>query len=142
LSFNKWGRPNPPYLFLKYDGNSWQQISLSEFPAEFSTINLVVNIGREAEIKRLARNTGYVTSEGVQKINSSLRQPQYRSILREPIEDAGGSGCGEMVGNGKGAWEGIGWFKRQPSIEACIQYCTRRDFSAQYCPCNTLFKGD
>ena len=25
LSYNKWGRPNPPYVF-KYDGKAWQRI--------------------------------------------------------------------------------------------------------------------
>lgn len=141
LAYNKWGRPNPPYIFFKYDGKSWQRISLSEFPAEFRTINLIVNNGREAEIMRLASELGYVSAEGVQKINSSLEQPEYRSILRESIRNAGGSRCGEMVGNGKGAWEGIGWFKRQPSLEACLRYCTQKDFSAQFCPCDNLFKG-
>ena len=28
LSYNKWGRPNPPYVFFKYDGKAWQRIPL------------------------------------------------------------------------------------------------------------------
>jgi len=85
LSYNKWGRPNPPYVFFKYDGKSWQRISLSEFPAEFRSINLIVNNGREKEITRLASKSGYVSSEGVEEINSSLDQPEYRGILREGL---------------------------------------------------------
>lgn len=40
LAYNKWGRPNPPYVFFKYDGKEWQRIPLSELPAEFKTVNL------------------------------------------------------------------------------------------------------
>lgn len=40
LSYNKWGRPNPPYVFFKHDGKDWQRIQLSELPAEFKTINI------------------------------------------------------------------------------------------------------
>ncbi|MBI3569559.1 MAG: hypothetical protein HY082_00385 [Gammaproteobacteria bacterium] len=44
LSYNKWGRPNPPYVFFKYDGKVWQRIQLSEFPAEFKTVNVALDI--------------------------------------------------------------------------------------------------
>ena len=141
LSYNKWGRPNPPYVFFKYDGKSWQRISLSEFPAEFRSINLIVNNGREKEITRLASKSGYVSSEGVEEINSSLDQPEYRSILRESIPNAGGSRCYEMIDNGKGGWYSLIEFKSKPSLEACLQHCKRHDFSDQHCPCNKLFDG-
>lgn len=86
LSYNKWGRPNPPYVFFKYDGKTWQRIPLSELPTEFKAINLIANNGREEDIKRLASQLGYVTAEDVKKINSSLTQPEYKTILREPVK--------------------------------------------------------
>ena len=50
LSYNKWGRPNPPYVFFKYDGKAWPRILLEEFPAEFQTINVALDIlGREVK---------------------------------------------------------------------------------------------
>lgn len=86
LSYNKWGRPNPPYVFFRYRENEWQRISLSEFPAEFKTINLIVNNGREDDIKALERKnglvSGYVSANDVKKVNSSLTQPEYKTILR------------------------------------------------------------
>lgn len=85
LAYEKWGRPNPPYLFFRHDGKTWQRISLAEFPAEFKTINLIVNNGREKEIGRLASTSGYVTAHDVGNINSSLTQSEYKSILREPL---------------------------------------------------------
>ncbi|MHB0986530.1 MAG: hypothetical protein ACYC05_13185 [Sulfuricella sp.] len=107
LSYNKWGRPNPPYVFFKYNGKEWQRIPLSEFPAAFKTINLIVNNGREEDIERLASKLGHVSAEEVRKINSSLTQPEYKTILREAVKYEGPEGCPEMVFY-KGAWVGLG----------------------------------
>lgn len=85
LAFNKWGRPNPPYVIFKYDGKAWQRIPLSQLPAEFKAINLIVNNGREEDIQRAASVKGYVSVADVQQINSSLTQPEYKTILREPL---------------------------------------------------------
>jgi len=85
LAYNKWGRPNPPYVIFKYDGKAWQRIPLSQLPAEFKAINLIVNNGREEDIQRAASVKGYVSVADVQQINSSLTQPEYKTILREPL---------------------------------------------------------
>lgn len=85
LAYSKMGRPNPPYVFFKHDGMTWQRIPLAEFPDEFKTINLIVNNSREKEIERLAGELGYVAASGVAKINSSLTQPEYKAIVREPL---------------------------------------------------------
>jgi hypothetical protein len=34
LSYNKWGRPNPPYIFLRYETDEWQLIELNELPTQ------------------------------------------------------------------------------------------------------------
>jgi hypothetical protein len=138
LSYNKWGRPNPPYVIFKYDGKAWQRIALTELPIEIKMPNLISS-SPDTEVKKAGKR--FMSAELVKQLNEGYGQPEYRSILRESIPNAGGGGCGEMVGNGKGAWEGIGWFKRQPSLDACLRYCTQRDFSDQYCPCDRLFKG-
>jgi len=86
LAYNKWGRPNPPYVIFKYDGKAWQRISLSQLPAEFKAINLIVNNGREEDIQRAASGPGYVSVADVQHINSSLTQPEFKIILREALK--------------------------------------------------------
>ena len=139
LSYNKWGRPNPPYVIFKHEGKAWQRIQLSELPPQFKTINLIINNGREEDIESAARKTGYVSAAGVAELNSSLKQPEYRTILREPLNNAG-QDCGEMIYDGKGGWIGLGWFRDQPSREACVQYCTRHGIEPKYCPCDQLFK--
>lgn len=45
----------------------------------------IVNNGREEEIESLARKLGHVAAEDVSRINSSLTQTEYKTILREPL---------------------------------------------------------
>ncbi len=82
LSYNKWGRPNPPYVFFKYVGKVWQRIPLSEFPSEFKTINVAVStLGDEDKLTSL----GFVSAEKIKELNSEYKQPEYKTILREPL---------------------------------------------------------
>ncbi len=85
LSYNKWGRPNPPYVFFKFEDKEWKRIALVDVPFEFKTINLIVNSSRVSEIRERSEGTGYVPFTAVQDINDNLRQPQLKTILREPL---------------------------------------------------------
>jgi hypothetical protein len=83
LSYNKWGRPNPPYVLFKYDDREWQRIAIEELPAEFKNINLVINTlayGKQLDSQGLA------SAETVKKLNSSLTQKEYKTIIRTPID--------------------------------------------------------
>lgn len=105
LSYNKWGRPNPPYVIFKHDGKDWQRIQLKELPTEFADINLVVET--KAEAKRLPWL--FPTSvEFIKKLNSSLSQPEFKTILREPLAQKRiNDMCEERVFY-KGSWIGPG----------------------------------
>lgn len=95
LSFNKWGRPNPPYVFFKFDGNAWQRILLSDFPLEFKEVNLVIDASAH-EKKLVSRRL--VSAEMVRDLNSSLRQEEFKAIIRTPMKPgAGGGSCPELV---------------------------------------------
>jgi hypothetical protein len=139
LSYNKWGRPNPPYVFFKYDGTAWQRIPIEEFPAEFGNINVVITtIANVAKLKE----KGLVSSEVVKKLNDSLTQPEYKTIVRTPLDHwKPRSDSGRMIRTEDGGWLGMDWFSRQPSLEACLKKCSRENVSSQDCPCHTLFKG-
>ena len=93
LSYNKWGRPNPPYVVFRYDGNEWKRIPLSELPGEVKEFNLVIETkGYMDDIKEHSP----VTAETVRKLNGELPGPEYRSILREPVK-SGITSCETMV---------------------------------------------
>jgi len=87
LAYNKWERPNPPYVIFKHDGHSWQRIEMNVLPKAFERINLVVNNGRIDDIKKATKEKGYVSAGSVESFNSSLTQTQYKRILREPLSN-------------------------------------------------------
>jgi hypothetical protein len=119
LSYNKWGRPNPPYVFFKYDGKEWKRIPLEEFPAEFKTINVALDIlGRE--VKNLV-SLGVVSSEKIKELNHHTTIPEYKTILREPVKlgSLGSSvNCEEMV-RYKCGWGAPGEFNKKYFERTC-----------------------
>lgn len=107
LAYNKWGRPNPPYVIYMHGGDAWQRIPVTELPAVFATINLVIGTSNnEKDLNRL----GTVSVNDIERMNRYSRQPELRTILREPVK-SGSEGslvnCEELVFY-KGAWVGPG----------------------------------
>jgi hypothetical protein len=142
LSYNKWGRPNPPYVAFRYEAGSWRRIAVEELPSVIERPNLIAS-DPDNRARKVAETTGknLITAEMVSEHIGGYRQPEFRRILREPIRQAGGEACGEMVGNGKGRWVGLGWFKKQPSYDACLAYCVQEEIGSDFCPCIGLFKA-
>lgn len=135
IAYSKWGMPNPPQVLFKYENDQWKRITLDELPPELigATANVIVG---SPDVRILK---SFYTVKGVDDQNYYISTPEYKTILREPISKAWD--CGEMVYDGHGGWSGIGWFREQPSKEACLKYCDRKKMPAQYCPCTKLFKG-
>jgi len=134
-SYNKWGRPNPPYVIFKFEGNDWKRITISELPMQFKNVNLVNNtLQHEDNLvrKRLA------PTEMVIKLNSSLKQAEYKTILRAPLENIN---VPTLVPTEDGGWIGIDWFTSQRSYEACMNFCKKEKIKAGYCPCDAIFQG-
>lgn len=83
LSYNKWGRPNSPYVIFKHDGSQWQRIPLSELPVEFKEINLAVVFTKADE--KVITSQSPMSVELVKKFNAGLASPESKTILREPL---------------------------------------------------------
>lgn len=87
LSYNKWGRPNPPYVIFKFKDQTWKQIPIQELPPQAKAPNLIIS-STDYEIKKLG--TRHVSAQMIQKANSEMNleyYPNYRTILREPLRN-------------------------------------------------------
>ncbi len=138
LSYNKWGRPNPPYVVFKYQEMEWSRIALQELPLEFRSPNLIFS-SPDDEAKKFGKNI--VSAEEIRGLYATYRQPEYRSILREEIPNPGGERCIPMVSNGKGLWRAQAWFDGKPTLEACRDGCRNEGFDEKTCPCAKIFEG-
>lgn len=87
IAYNKWGRPNPPYVFFRYDGKTWQQIQMKEVPAAIKEANVV--IGTQRMERHLTEYSGPVPANEIKRINAEAKSPDVRhlrQIIREPIK--------------------------------------------------------
>ena len=104
LAYNKWDRPNPPYVFFKYD-DGWKRIPLEQFPAEFKQANVILSPGsnenKKREIQELSARFGFVPSENITKLNK-YSQKHALTFVREPIKSPT-TACEELIYY-KGGW--------------------------------------
>lgn len=136
LSYNKWGRPNPPYVIFKLEGNTWQRIGMEQLPSEFTTFNVMLSI-QDFDAKNWAR-MGLIPVEMIKERNAAGAHPDFS---REPLAN-GGESCRLEFTNGKGRWLSADWFSEQKSIQSCVAFCKHEDFSEAICPCKQFFKGE
>ena len=94
LSYNKWERPNPPYVIFRYQGKTWERVPLQELPLETKALNLIFS-SPDTEVERLGKR--FVDAETIKRINASYRQPEYKTILREAVKDGGITSCEVLV---------------------------------------------
>lgn len=81
IAYNKWGRPNPPQILFKYENEQWKRINIADLPAELINANANVIVGKPDS--RIVKP--FYTVEGVEATNHYIRQPEYRTILREAV---------------------------------------------------------
>lgn len=136
-SYNKWGRPNPPYVVFQWQESSWQRIALADFPQVARSANLL----HSAPDDWVRRNGTHQASAQQIRDENAGDQPQYRSIVREVMVNEGG-GCRLEFTNSKGAWLSADWFSGKKNLESCMTFCKREEFSETTCPCKQFFKGE
>lgn len=95
LSYNKWGRPSPPYVFFKYVDEQWKQIALAELPAEIKQSNVVIDTYGHYGINQAVKS-GFIAADSVKELNSTLTQEELKSIVRVPIKKVS-EACRVMV---------------------------------------------
>lgn len=79
ISYNKWGRPNPPYILFKYENEKWERIPLAAFPSELTRANLMSR-------PSLDMLKPYYTVEQARGWAQGKNIAEYaKAILREPL---------------------------------------------------------
>ena len=136
LSYNKWGRPNPPYVVFKHDGERWIREPIELLPAEFKSVNTVQYLS-SGDRKHLIE-AGKVSATEVAALNEVVRQPELKTILREKINYD--PECISMSSNGKGRWRATAWFETKPDIDSCRSACLNDGYDEKHCPCNSIFQ--
>nr|WP_320012000.1 hypothetical protein [uncultured Desulfobulbus sp.] len=136
LSYNKWVRPNPPYIIFRYENKKWVQIPLHDLPSGIEKPNLIHS---RPDFFAERNKSRFFSAEAVKGIVSGYHKQEHKKILRKAIPNYG-EYCGEMIRDGKNGWIGIGWFRKQTSYEDCQKMCERNTMEKEYCPCDELFK--
>lgn len=84
VAYNKWGRPNPPYIIWRTsDGKVWRRISLYELPNVIKSVNLLISSNRIS----LIDNVDPATVSDVEKENENPKRFNYElvEITRKPV---------------------------------------------------------
>lgn len=107
IAYNKWERPNPPYVFMRFEGERWQRIQLSQFPMEFNEANVAIGL----PLKK--NRSGTVSIDSIKENNRNLLS-YLRIFVREPITFGEGNlaeVCLPMIYDGQGGWRSPDGFK-------------------------------
>jgi hypothetical protein len=78
FAFEKWKRPNPPYVFFKFESSQWKQISLTDFPIQLGKANVVVGQPATVLLKPF-----YSVVQVDEKNRNIVRG--YKTVVREPL---------------------------------------------------------
>jgi hypothetical protein len=113
IAYNKWGRPNPPYILFKYANGAWQSIPLKEFPAELVQANLI-NMPASDQLKP------YYNVEAVKAKLADGKVSDYaKKILRDVVTVSDGITSCEILVNYKCGWGAPGEFNRKYFEHIC-----------------------
>lgn len=97
IAYNKWQRPNPPYVFFKFDSRAWQRIAPADFPVQIREANVV--IGTLIREKQLTDYPGVLPAMEVRRLNEEAKNPDVRYLrvfVGEPIKSAQTMDCPDL----------------------------------------------
>ncbi|MEJ2346233.1 MAG: hypothetical protein P8090_12625 [Gammaproteobacteria bacterium] len=96
-AYNKWGRPNPPYVYFRYGGRRWRRIGLNAVPPISREANLLIGGYRswEPQLTAAQRNAEYLSADEIQKLHQQMSPDTLylRRIMRKPIKGGPVGGC-------------------------------------------------
>lgn len=137
LAYNKWGRPNPPYVVFRHEGGRWQTTPMTDLPASLNTPNLIFS-SPDTTAREIGQSV--ISAQQIGRLIAAYRAKEFRSIVREPIQYD--PQCTAMISNGKGQWLGADWFRDQKDLATCKRVCEQKGFGVETCPCGKYFGGN
>lgn len=84
LAYNRWGRPNPPYVVFQFQGKEWIRISLEDLPAAITMPNVLFS-EPDVQVERL--KTRFISAAMIKEVIAGYTQLEYRTILRESVKE-------------------------------------------------------
>lgn len=104
IAYNKWQRPNPPYITFKFDHGNWERIPLDQFPAELIHANLM-STPATATLKSY-----YTLEQAKEQMEGRNIALEATTIYRAPIKTWLAT-CPNLVPiKGGGGWETPGGY--------------------------------
>ncbi len=82
-SYNKWGRPNPPYVIFQYQGSEWKRVPLQELPREITTPNVIFSMPGVV-VEKFGKR--FITAGMIKGVIDGYQQPEFKTILREEVQ--------------------------------------------------------
>jgi hypothetical protein len=144
IAYNKWGRPNPPYVAFRFEAGTWKRIPLSAIPAEIGKANLGLRI-TQADAARW-QSMDVVPWATIERENASSVVLERKIIRREALPTSArdsvvnNNNCPEMIPDGRGGWVGLDTFTRRSSLAECRRVCDLSRMTPPACPCDRLFE--
>ena len=118
LSYNKWGRPNPPYVVFQYKDKEWTRIPMEQLPVAITTLNVLFS-EPDVQVERL--KTRFITAEMIKGVVQGYKQPEFKTLLREAVKPGtlGSTNCEEMIHYKCGWISPQGTFGREYMDKTC-----------------------
>lgn len=155
-AYNRWDRPSPPYVILKYVDRKWVRVPFNEFPVKKVKSNVLLALpflGSERSFKEyLAGVKTYQTEQSTlgkvpdtRYLNAEISKMRsvgeiYFTNDHKPLIDM--SDCHKLVYDGHGGWWGLDWFERRKNLDDCLAFCKHNKLDEPYCPCKQIFGGN
>ncbi|MCK6385958.1 MAG: hypothetical protein L6Q52_16705 [Rhodocyclaceae bacterium] len=91
IAYNKWGRPNPPYVLFRFDGIEWRRAPVAQMPSEIKGANIVIGALTLTTERRLTAHLAAVPNQEIVLLNAEAKNPDVlylQHFVRQPINVA------------------------------------------------------
>jgi hypothetical protein len=91
-AYDKWGRPNPSYVYFKLVDKTWERVAIGEFPKQISRANVIIGGYGDKEVKLrgmgidVKQTQPFIPAAIVDQFNREGLDSSLLVFAREPIQ--------------------------------------------------------